>query len=148
MPKGKDLTPKQQKFLDVYLKSGNASEAYRQAYDAKSMSAQAIHTEASKLLQHPAITRRLGVVKERAIEKAAVSVESLLSELEEARQLAKGKENSSVMVQATLGKAKVGGFIVDKKEIGGPGEFALLSDEELDARINHTLSVLGEDTRH
>ena len=31
------LTPKQEKFAQVYVECGNASEAYRQAYNAENM---------------------------------------------------------------------------------------------------------------
>ena len=46
MPKTKDLTIKQRKFLDVYIQTGNASEAAMQSYDVKDRtSARAIGTE-------------------------------------------------------------------------------------------------------
>ena len=44
------LTPKQEKFAQVYVQTGNASEAYRQAYDAGKMKPESIKVNASKLL--------------------------------------------------------------------------------------------------
>lgn len=39
----KALTPKQARFCQAYLETGNASEAYRQAYDASRMKAASVH---------------------------------------------------------------------------------------------------------
>ena len=36
------LTPKQEKFAQVYVETSNASEAYRQAYDALKMKPETI----------------------------------------------------------------------------------------------------------
>ena len=49
------LTPKQEKFAQVYVETSNASEAYRQAYDASKMKAETITVAASKLLAKPEI---------------------------------------------------------------------------------------------
>ncbi|EPZ98572.1 terminase small subunit, partial [Glaesserella parasuis] len=44
--KGRGLTPKQEKFCQLYIELGNASEAYRQAYDCSKMSNETINTKA------------------------------------------------------------------------------------------------------
>jgi hypothetical protein len=46
-------------------------------------------------------------------------VASLLEESEVARQLAMQKGQASAAVQATMGKAKLTGLIVDRREVGG-----------------------------
>lgn len=135
MPKGDKLTKKQEDFLRVYLKTRNPKEAYKQAFDVKSMSDQLCAVEGNKLLQHPKITLRLQQAREKIVEKTALTVESILAELEEARQMAKLKENPSAMAQASMGKAKVGGLIVEKKEVGGVNAFKNATDEELDEVI-------------
>jgi hypothetical protein len=48
-------------------------------------------------------------------------------------------------VQATMGKAKVAGLIVDKKEIRQTNEYAHMSDEELHDLIRSDPEVLGID---
>jgi hypothetical protein len=47
----------------------------------------------------------------------------LLSELEEARQLALKHRQPSAAVQATMGKAKILGLIIDRREVGEAGAF-------------------------
>ena len=37
-----------------------------------------------------------------------------------------------------MGKAKIAGLIIDRKEVGTPGEFAMLSDADLEAEIKET----------
>jgi phage terminase small subunit len=54
----RQLTPKQEKWFRLYMEIGNASEAYRRAYDCALMSDRAIRVEASKLINHPEVLRR------------------------------------------------------------------------------------------
>ena len=57
--------------------------------------------------------------------------EKILGELEEARQIAKKARNGSAMAMASLGKAKVQGLIIDRREVGDVGSFDGKTDEEL-----------------
>jgi len=47
-----NLTPKQETFCLEYLKTGNASEAYRIAYDAKDMKPATINRRAKDLIEY------------------------------------------------------------------------------------------------
>lgn len=109
------LTPKQEKFCLVYLETGNASEAYRQSYNAENMSQNALNREASVMLDNPKIAQRLEQLRAPIIKKAQLTVEDLLRELEEARQLAIQTEAPAPAVSATMGKAKLLGL--DKQVI-------------------------------
>ena len=53
-----------------------------------------------------------------------VTVDSLLQELEDARVNAVGLGQPAAMVQATMGKARITGHIVNRSEAGKPGDFA------------------------
>ena len=109
------LTPKQENFCIVYLETGNASEAYRQSYDAENMSQNALNREASVMLDNPKIAQRIEQLRAPIIKKAQLTVEDLLRELEEARQLAIQTEAPAPAVSATMGKAKLLGL--DKQVI-------------------------------
>ena len=53
------LTPKQEAFAMAYVECGNASNAYRMAYDVnENTSDNSISVEASKLRNNPKITLR------------------------------------------------------------------------------------------
>jgi len=65
----KKLTPKQNKFAEEYVNTGNASEAYRRAYDvAKTTSNEVIAVEGSRLLTDPNISLRVKELKTKEAE--------------------------------------------------------------------------------
>jgi phage terminase small subunit len=104
------LTPKQENFCLAYLETGNASEAYRRAYDAENMATDTISRKAKELLDNGKITARLSELREPIMKRHAITVDDLLAELEEARQLALQTEAPAPAVSATMGKAKLLGL--------------------------------------
>lgn len=104
------LTPKQENFCLAYLETGNASEAYRRAYDIGTMKPESVNRKAKELLDNVKITARLAELRAPIIAKAQLTVEDLLRELEEARRLAIDTEQPSPAVSATMGKAKLLGL--------------------------------------
>jgi len=131
------LTIKQEKFCMVYIETGNASEAYRQAYNAENMSNEAVWVEGSRLMDNPKVSLRIEELKKSHVERHELTVNDLVKELEEARKAALGAENpqSSAAVAATMGKAKLLGLVVDKTDI------KLTSPKEL---TNEQLAVIAE----
>lgn len=105
-----NLTPKQENFCLAYLETGNASEAYRRAYDAENMKAETVNKRASELLDNGEVAGRLAELRAPVIAKAQLTVEDLLRELEEARRLAIDTEAPAPAVSATMGKAKLLGL--------------------------------------
>ena len=100
----------------------------------------------TRLTKNDEIRRRIEELKERGAARAEVSVASLLSELEEARQLALKLGQASAAVAATMGKAKIRGLIIDRREVGEAGAFDALTDEELiqeAARLARSLGIAG-----
>ena len=69
--------------------------------------------------------------------------EKLLAELESARKVAEKAKNGSAMATATLGKAKILGLIIDRREVGDVGAFDHLTDEELVALAAKKARELG-----
>ena len=63
------LTPKQEKFAQVYVETGNASEAYRTAYNSKAK-ADTVHVSASKLLSDPKVALRVHELRDELQEKS------------------------------------------------------------------------------
>lgn len=114
-----ELTPKQEAFCLRYMESGDASEAYRAAYDAENMKPITINRKAKELLDNGKIAARLRALREMHVQRHIVTVDSITSELEEARRLALETEQPSAAVSASLGKAKVNGLITDKTQLSG-----------------------------
>ena len=126
------MTPKQEQFARLYVETGNASEAYRQAYNTDNMKPETVTNEAYKLLQDPDISAMVDGLKEEARQRHAVTVGDLLHELEQARAaaLAAPTPQSSAAVSATMGKAKMLGLLVDKAEIKAEAEISQVKQEE------------------
>lgn len=110
------LTVKQEKFAQKYIELGNASEAYRQSYDCEKSSDEVIWQEACILLGHPKVSVRVAELQAEHKEQHKVTVESLVKELEEARALAMKNDQTTASVSATMGKAKIHGFLTEKVE--------------------------------
>jgi phage terminase small subunit len=75
-----NLTPKQEKFCIEYLKSGNASAAYRLSYNAKKMSEQVINNEAKKLIDNHKIAVRLDELRKPVVQKTQLTLERVIIE--------------------------------------------------------------------
>jgi hypothetical protein len=76
--------------------------------------------------------------------------EKLLGELEQARQVAQDARNGSAMAMATLGKAKILGLIIDRREVAEVGAFDHMTDEELVEHAKKQAAELGlpDPTKH
>jgi len=129
-----NLTPKQEAFCLAYLETGNASEAYRRAYSVGTASIATVNRSAKEVLDNPKIAARLSTLRERAVQKTLVTVESVAKELEEARNLAMEIAQPGAAVSAAMGKAKLYGLIIDKKLLGSDPENPLPSGIEVTFR--------------
>ena len=113
------LTIKQEKFCMVYIETGNASEAYRKAYNCENMKEATINNKAYELLKKGDITARLGELRDKHAERHNITVSDLIKELEEIKTVALSAmiPQCSAAISATMGKAKLLGFL-DKKDEG------------------------------
>lgn len=75
------MTDKKKKFAAAWFKTGNKSEAYRQAYDCTNMSAETVHNEASKLSKDHEVTARFEELQDRATKSADISHDRITREL-------------------------------------------------------------------
>lgn len=78
MSEEKALTLKQEKFCHYYVDTdGNASEAYRMAYDAAKMKAESIWVTACRLLKEPKVALRIKEIKEKRAKESEVKREAV-----------------------------------------------------------------------
>ena len=115
------VTEQQEKFCRVFVETGNASEAYRQAYNAKNMGANTIAVKASNLLDKDNITVRLQQLREVHQKRHAITVDTLLEKLNTVFTTALAAETpqSSAAVQAVMGQAKLLGLDKQLVELSG-----------------------------
>lgn len=107
------LTAKQEKFCQGVAKGLTYSDAYREAYNAENMKAETINRVATDLMKDPKIIARVEQLKQRALKRYDLTVDDIISELEEAREIAKETKTSAAMVSASMGKAKLLGLVTD-----------------------------------
>lgn len=110
------LTPKQEKFCYSYIETGNASEAYRRSYNAERMKPEVVAVKASELLAKGKIAVRIEALRGELRQRHEITVDDLVAELEEARKLAFETDKAAAAVQATMGKAKLLGLVIEKQE--------------------------------
>ena len=110
MTKKKKLTPKQEKFCQEFIKTGNQSDAYRAAYNSKNMLPATINNKAYQLINQDDIRARVVQLQERVAKKFEVTVESLTRELEEDRQLARELGQPGAAISALNVKARIHGL--------------------------------------
>ena len=134
-----NLTIKQEKFCQAYLETGNASEAYRKAYNALKMKPETINRNAKALLDNSKIATRVKELKGIIADRHKITVDDLIEELDEARTIGLGAETpqASAAISATMAKAKLLGLIVDKVESKVTGKISVreMTDAELEAEI-------------
>lgn len=111
------LTVKQRAFVQHYLTNGgNATQAYIKAgYTVANDNV--ANTESSKLLKHPAISSQLMALRASSDASAVVTLDLLTSELDDILSQALDSKNYAVARQCVVDKAKLHGFMVDRKSI-------------------------------
>jgi phage terminase small subunit len=155
----KELTKKQEAFIAAYLKHGIAVQAYKDAgYNWKGSTPASLYVMAHKVLWNDKIQLRLDEIKLRAARKIENTVtlnkSYVLNGLVEIAETGLGRkklkksvvtsEGGTIEVEAVqpdravaarafelMGKELA--MFVDRKEIGGPGDFDRMNNDELDA---------------
>ncbi|MBN2175307.1 MAG: terminase small subunit [Bacteroidales bacterium] len=77
----KNLTIKQNRFIHAYMETGNASEAYRQAYSCSKMKDATINRKAVELLRYGKITARVNELQRELKKSSDIKKETILEEL-------------------------------------------------------------------
>lgn len=134
-----ELTQKQDDFCLKVIEIGNASEAYRQVYNAENMKPETVHRKAAELMENGKIAARLAELRENHQQRHGLTVDDLVIELEDTRKIAIENGHSSAAVTATMGKAKLLGFdkhivkleLQEQEEEGDVIDFDSLTDSEL-----------------
>ena len=144
-PKEEKLNRRQELFCQGCAAGMRKMDAYVAA--GYSDNAKNIRSQPSHLLREPKIRNRIRQLKSQMAFKLDVTVERLVLELTEAFEVAKRDINPQGMVVATLGKAKLLGFLADNKIDEGripkpmtqPGEYHEMSIEEWESKFRPKL---------
>jgi phage terminase small subunit len=119
-----------EKFVLALFEGKSASAAYVAA------GFKPCRQNASRLLTKADIRERLSELQGGAAKSAAITVEGLCAELNEAIALGKTKGQIQACVSAVMSKAKLAGLLTEKIEIGRPGEFdGLESTKQIASKV-------------
>ena len=136
------LTPKQA-FTCAYVETGNASEAYRRAYNASSMKDETIWRKAKECLDNGKVTARVEVLRAEHAQRHQITVDSITEMLKEDREKAHAAGQIGAAVSAPMGLAKLHGLIVDKQEqrrIAADSDLASIPTDELETIVRAGLA--------
>ena len=121
-----ELTIKQEKFALEYILTGNASEAYRRAYDAENMLNRTINRKATDLLKHEKVSSKIAELKKEMVKKYEVKRDYILKSLVENMEIAKNEGVLSEVRQNAQAICKMEGF--DKLKDNVPAEVRVVID--------------------
>lgn len=130
------LNPKQARFVTEYMLDLNATQAAIRA----GYSPATAYSQGGRLLKHVEVCAAIAERQEAAAEKHEVTIESIAAELDLAYKAAAKFKQAGAMVQASIGKAKLHGLIVNKHE-----QVNELSPEERAKRIDNLLDARARD---
>lgn len=117
------LTPKQEKFCLVYVETGSASEAYRQAYDVKPDTKPAnINRQAKAIIDNPKIASRIKELQKPAQDAAMVTLEQHVKKLQELRDAAQSNEKYDAAIKAEVSIGKACGLYTEKVDVTSGGK--------------------------
>lgn len=141
-----ELTKKQEDFALVYVETGNASEAYRRAYDVKPGTKEStINRTAKELVDHPKIAARIAALRAPVVEKAGLTLEKHLDDLLRLRNMAVKDAKWTAAIQAEIARGKAAGLYVERTELTGKdGAPIPLTNVPVSDYLKARAEVLGE----
>ena len=129
-PGPKQLNGRQEAFVRAFVAQGcqNALKATRAAGYADSSSPR----RSNLLMKHPLILAKIASLK-KAVSTAIFSAQETLAAItSEATNM---ESHASSRIRALELLAKYHGLLIERQEIGKPGEFDKLTDEQVEAEI-------------
>lgn len=128
---------KQEKLAQELAKGKSATEAMEAAGYSDPRNS-------TRLTKNNEIRARVIELQERSAAKVEITVEILTKMLKDDRDLARELGQASAAVSAVDKLGRLHGLVIDKKEIGKPGDFERMSEDELEAFIASREDRSGE----
>jgi hypothetical protein len=129
--------PRHERMVQFLAQGKTAAEAYELAGYKPNGS------NACNMARKQHIRRRLTEINNKVAARTVVTAETLIDEAEEVRVRAMEINQLSAANTAIKGKGILTGKWVERAEIGSPGEWDALSDDELEQRITERMARFG-----
>ena len=136
-PADRELTPKQEAFVQEFIITGNKTRAYQKTHDTK-LEGGALSTAAYNAFNKTHMKRRYEELKQMSVDDYMVTKESLAREFDQAMELAKKCNAPSAYAAAANSKAKLYGQMTDKVETKVEGYLGgSMIDKPVQIRVIH-----------
>jgi phage terminase small subunit len=132
------MTPKQEIFCQAYVETGNASEAYRRAYDAARMKPATINRKAKVELDKGKIRARISAIQAAVQRRYETTTASLVVELEADRTLARRNDQANAAINATMSIARLYGIA----DLPRPIDFALPEIRDAETALAASAAII------
>src|SRR5262245_18124958 len=109
--------PRHERFVQALFEGKPANRAYADAGYAPH------DGNCIRLRGNERIKARLAELQAQAARSAKITIESICAELAEATEVARTKGQAQAMVSASALRAKLAGLMIEKVEVGQPGDF-------------------------
>lgn len=116
MPRSADnLTPKQEAFVRAYIELGDASAAYRKAYNTSNMTSKSVNEVACRMTTgHEGIASRIAQERERLSKRTEITLDEIVGNIRGA--IASNGAKASDVIAGSMALAKLGNLVVDRQE--------------------------------
>jgi hypothetical protein len=142
------LSTKEDKFCQIYVEIGNASQAYRESYDCENSAMATINRNAHKLLKKDKITTRIEELRAAHIQRHNYNVDNLSNMYQDNYDLALQTSQCGAANGAVAGISRLHGF--DKQgvseTVNNTQLNVVLPDLELARRMAYILENGADDT--
>jgi hypothetical protein len=99
---------------------------------------------ASRLKANESIRGRLAELQAEAAQRSEITIDTICRELDQACAVARAKGQASAMVSASSLRAKLGGLLIERVEVGSPNEFAGCNTEA--ATVDRLIEIICGET--
>jgi phage terminase small subunit len=111
------LTAKQERFCNEIASGKNQSDAYREAFDVKTMTNKSLNEKASVLANMVKIRSRIAELRKPVVEKTQITLESHLDDLAKLRNLAVKERQIAAAITAEIARGKAAGIHIEKSQV-------------------------------
>ena len=136
------LNPRQHKFVRAIMNGATQSAAYKAA-GYKAATPNAAESNASRLIRNDRIKAALAAARERPMAAAAYTVDTIITELEEARQGAQMDGQWAAAVAASGMKARILGLLIERKQVDVMHHKPALSSQQLELSVEEWQRQFG-----
>lgn len=128
------LTPREYAFCLSMAKHNDRPRAVREAYGVH-LKMHAVHQRGYRLMRKPLILSMIDKLRDPALLEGKLDLQAHLDNLRVVRDKALTDKNYRVALDAEVKRGEAANLYIQRSEVGKPGDFAAMTDEDLRKEI-------------